>query len=66
MSENDPATLGAVLDRLSAVIAARRGAAPSESYTAALLAEGPAKCARKFGEEAVETICCCDFGIALC
>jgi phosphoribosyl-ATP pyrophosphohydrolase len=45
-----------VLDRLAATIAARRGADPSTSHTAALLAKGPAKCAEKFGEEAVEAI----------
>lgn len=45
-----------VLDRLAAVIDRRRGADPSESYTASLLAAGPAKAARKLGEEAVETV----------
>lgn len=39
------------LDRL---VAARAAAAPSESYTAKLLAEGPARAAKKLGEEAVE------------
>jgi phosphoribosyl-ATP pyrophosphohydrolase len=42
------------IDRLFATIASRKGADPSKSYTAALLKEGPAKCAKKFGEEAVE------------
>ena len=38
-----------------AAIVARRAAAPaSESYTAKLLADGPAKAAKKLGEEAVE------------
>jgi phosphoribosyl-ATP pyrophosphohydrolase len=45
-----------VLARLAATIAARRGADPAGSHTAALLARGPAKCAEKFGEEAVEAI----------
>lgn len=45
-----------VLDRLALTIAARRGADPATSHTAALLARGPAKCAEKFGEEAVEAI----------
>ncbi|NQW11603.1 MAG: phosphoribosyl-ATP diphosphatase [Alphaproteobacteria bacterium] len=45
-----------VLDRLAAVIEQHRGADPSESYTAALLAAGPVKTARKVGEEAVETV----------
>jgi phosphoribosyl-ATP pyrophosphohydrolase len=44
------------LDRLAATIAARRGADPEESWTARLLASGPETCARKFGEEALETI----------
>lgn len=46
--------IGAVLKRLQETIAARKGAAPEESYTAALLAGGAQKCAKKFGEEAVE------------
>ena len=45
-----------VLHRLSQTIAARRGADPASSHTAALLAKGPAKCAEKFGEEAIEAI----------
>jgi phosphoribosyl-ATP pyrophosphohydrolase len=44
------------LRRLAATIAARRGADPASSHTARLLAEGPAKCAQKFGEEAVEAV----------
>ncbi len=49
-------TLGAILDRLAATIDARRGADPSSSYTAQLLNKGADHCARKFGEEAIETI----------
>lgn len=45
-----------VLDRLSATIAARKGADPATSHTAKLFAKGPEKCAEKFGEEAVEAI----------
>jgi phosphoribosyl-ATP pyrophosphohydrolase len=45
-----------VLDRLFATIAARKGADPAQSYTAKLLAAGVEKCARKFGEEATETV----------
>ncbi|MGG7643884.1 phosphoribosyl-ATP diphosphatase [Rhodovulum sp. YNF3179] len=45
-----------VLDRLAETVAARRDADPETSWTARLLAEGPAKCAEKFGEEAVEAI----------
>ncbi|MCB1338858.1 MAG: phosphoribosyl-ATP diphosphatase [Maritimibacter sp.] len=47
---------GNALDRLAATIAARRGADPDTSWTAKLLANGPEKCAEKFGEEAVEAI----------
>jgi phosphoribosyl-ATP pyrophosphohydrolase len=45
-----------ILDRLAATIAARRSADPAASHTAGLLAGGPAVCARKFGEEAVEAV----------
>ena len=45
-----------ILQRLAATIAARAGADPATSHTAALLAKGPAKCAEKFGEEAIEAI----------
>lgn len=44
------------LARLAATIAARRGADPATSHTARLLSRGPAKCAQKFGEEAVEAV----------
>ena len=44
------------LDTLAATIAARRGADPDSSWTARLLAQGPEKCAEKFGEEAIEAI----------
>jgi phosphoribosyl-ATP pyrophosphohydrolase len=44
------------IDRLFATIAARKGADASTSYTAQLLAAGVEKCARKFGEEAVEAV----------
>jgi len=44
------------LERLEAVIASRKGADPESSYTAKLLGEGPERAAKKFGEEAVETI----------
>jgi len=45
-----------ILRRLAATIAGRAGADPVSSHTAALLARGPAKCAGKFGEEAIEAI----------
>jgi phosphoribosyl-ATP pyrophosphohydrolase len=44
------------LDDLNRRIAVRAKAAPDESYTAKLLADGLDRCARKFGEEAVEAI----------
>ncbi len=37
-------------------IARRAGASPDESYTARLLSDGIDRCARKFGEEAVELV----------
>jgi phosphoribosyl-ATP pyrophosphohydrolase len=43
------------LDRLFATIEARKNADPSVSYTAKLITEGRAKCAKKLGEEAIET-----------
>ncbi|MEL6363478.1 MAG: phosphoribosyl-ATP diphosphatase [Pseudomonadota bacterium] len=46
--------LGPALAALWRTIEARKGAAPDASYTASLLAAGPARCAKKFGEEAVE------------
>ena len=45
-----------ILQRLAATIADRAGSDPATSHTAALLAKGPAKCAEKFGEEAIEAI----------
>lgn len=44
----------AIVDRLYAVIASRKGADPEVSYTARLFAKGTAKLAQKLGEEAVE------------
>lgn len=44
------------LHRLAQTIAARKTADPETSWTAKLLAEGPAKAAEKFGEESVEAI----------
>jgi len=49
-------TLGEMLARLWATIEARRGASPDSSYTAKLLAAGPAGVARKFGEESLEAV----------
>ena len=44
------------LTRLADTIADRARTRPAGSYTARLLAEGPAAAARKVGEEAVETV----------
>ena len=44
------------LERLAAVIASRRREDGNASYTRQLLDGGPEKCAKKFGEEAVETV----------
>jgi phosphoribosyl-ATP pyrophosphohydrolase len=45
-----------VLSDLAATIHARRSAATDSSYTRQLLDGGPERCARKLGEEAVETV----------
>jgi phosphoribosyl-ATP pyrophosphohydrolase len=45
---------GFSLDDLARIVAARAAASPEESYTARLVAEGPARAAKKLGEEAVE------------
>jgi phosphoribosyl-ATP pyrophosphohydrolase len=44
------------LDELNGRVQQRASASPDESYTARLLRDGPDRCARKFGEEAVELI----------
>jgi phosphoribosyl-ATP pyrophosphohydrolase len=44
------------LAELDARLAERAKASPEESYTAKLLQDGIDRCARKFGEEAIETI----------
>jgi phosphoribosyl-ATP pyrophosphohydrolase len=45
-----------VLQNLADLIESRKGGDADASYTASLLAKGQAKCAEKFGEEAVEAI----------
>jgi phosphoribosyl-ATP pyrophosphohydrolase len=48
-------SLGEALNTLAATIAARAAAGDADaSYTAKLLHDGVARCAKKFGEEAVE------------
>jgi phosphoribosyl-ATP pyrophosphohydrolase len=45
-----------ILSRLAATIRARRTAPADQSYTRKLLDAGTARCAKKFGEEAVEAV----------
>ncbi|MCU0954279.1 MAG: phosphoribosyl-ATP diphosphatase [Hyphomicrobium sp.] len=45
-----------VLTELAATIRKRRSASAEQSYTKSLLEAGPSRCARKFGEEAMETV----------
>lgn len=47
--------LGDAVDALFQTIQDRRDADPDESYTARLLQAGPARAAKKLGEEGVET-----------
>ena len=51
-----PSADAETLARLYATIVARKGADAGTSYTAKLLAGGPALIARKVGEEAVEVL----------
>jgi phosphoribosyl-ATP pyrophosphohydrolase len=44
------------LAQLAALIRSRRSDSTEKSYTAQLLNAGPERCAKKFGEEAVETV----------
>jgi len=45
-----------ILDQLAQTIRARRTEPVDKSYTRQLLDAGPEQCAKKFGEEAVETV----------
>lgn len=47
---------GFTLADLEARVAERASASPEESWTAKLLAAGPERAAKKFGEEAVEAV----------
>lgn len=47
--------IGAALDALTDRIVSRRGDDPDTSYTAKLFSDGIEKCAKKLGEEGVET-----------
>ncbi len=44
------------LSQLASIIKQRREASAESSYTRTLLDAGPAYCARKMGEEAIETV----------
>ena len=44
------------LDDLVRRVETRASASPEDSWTARLLASGPQRCAKKFGEEAVELV----------
>jgi len=44
------------LSQLATIIKQRRGSSAESSYTRTLLDAGPAYCARKMGEEAIETV----------
>lgn len=45
-----------ILRQLAGTIAARRAETGDRSYTRQLIDGGPQRCAKKFGEEAVETV----------
>ncbi len=45
-----------ILQQLAALIRSRRTDGAAKSYTRELLDAGPERCARKLGEEAVETV----------
>ena len=49
-------TDGFSLDDLAALVLARTTADAATSYTKSLLDKGPSRCAKKFGEEAVELV----------
>ena len=54
MGENDRVGAMFTLDELAQTIDRRAAANSETSYTRSLLDKGPAHCARKFGEEAIE------------
>jgi len=56
MTQNDDAVNVAVLEELFTLIKGRKGADPDASYTARLFGLGREKIARKFAEEAIETV----------
>ena len=56
MATTDDDARAGVLARLFATIEARKGAEPSTSYVASLLAKGGDAILKKIGEEATETV----------
>jgi phosphoribosyl-ATP pyrophosphohydrolase len=54
MQDKDRADMAFTLDELARTIDERAGSSAEASYTRSLLDKGPAHCARKFGEEAIE------------
>jgi phosphoribosyl-ATP pyrophosphohydrolase len=44
------------IEDLAAIVARRAGSTAEQSYTRSLLEAGPARAAKKFGEEAIETV----------
>ncbi len=52
----EPRVMSFTLDDLAAIIAARADSDAAASYTKSLLDAGPARAAKKFGEEAVEVV----------
>jgi phosphoribosyl-ATP pyrophosphohydrolase len=56
MRDKDERMSSDTLLKLAATIAARRGDSGEKSYTRQLLDAGPERCAKKLGEEAVETV----------
>ena len=63
MPETEDQEFQDALARLHEIIRDRARAGDTEnSYTAVLLANGPEKCAKKFGEEAIEAVLACASG----
>src|SRR5580765_7473838 len=56
METPEPQRARDVLERLAATIESRRGADPSASYVASLLAKGDDAILKKIGEEATEAV----------
>lgn len=63
MKQPDPSRSDDVLERLAAVLEARKGADPGHSYVARLYAKGPDAILKKIGEEATETVLAAKDGV---